>query len=122
VRRGEEYRMYYSASTFGSRTSTIALATAPDATGPWQHRELVVRTSHATSPVNAIDAAVVVDPDGADWLLYGSFFGGLRILPLRPDGRPAIPGDAGTPVVQRAVSINGAVEGGHVLFHPASGT
>lgn len=122
VRRDGEYRMYYSASSFGSRTSAIALATARNAAGPWQHRQIVVATHHDEDEVNAIDAAVVVDAQGDDWLLYGSFFGGLRILPLAADGRPASPGDQGTPVVQRPRSVNnGAVEGGHILFDEESG-
>ncbi|MBB1509283.1 arabinan endo-1,5-alpha-L-arabinosidase [Tessaracoccus sp. MC1756] len=115
IRRGEEYRMYYSASSFGSRTSAIALATAPDATGPWEHRALVVSTRHDADDVNAIDAGVTTDADGTDWLLYGSFFGGLRILPLDEAGFPLEPGDLGEPVVHRAASINGAVEGGHII-------
>lgn len=122
VRRGDEYRMYYSASSFGSRTSAISFATAPSAAGPWEHRAVVVRTQHERDVVNAIDAAVVVDAEGADWLLYGSFFGGLRILPLRPDGLPAQAGDLGTPVVRRAASIHGAVEGGHALWDADSAT
>lgn len=115
VRRGQEYRMYYSASTFGSRTSAICLATAPDAGGPWEHRALVVGTRHDVDEVNAIDAAVTSDADGVDWLLYGSFFGGLRILELDAEGLPVVPGDKGWPLVRRAASINGAVEGGHIL-------
>lgn len=120
VRRGDEYRMYYSASSFGSRTSMIALATAPEATGPWTHVEPIVTTLHDVDAVNAIDAAVVVDDQGGDWLLYGSFFGGLRILRLTPDGRPAIFGDTGTPVVVRPGSLHGAVEGGHILLDEES--
>lgn len=122
VARGEEYRMYYSASSFGSRTSMIALATAPDATGPWTHVEPIVTTGHDVDVVNAIDAAVVVDEEGRDWLLYGSFFGGLRILPLGEDGRPVRPGDKGSEVVVRPESLHGAVEGGHVLRDEDSGT
>lgn len=119
IRRGGQYRMYYSASTFGSRTSAIGLATAPGAAGPWEHRRLVVTTRHEADPVNAIDAAVVSDHGGRDHLLYGSFFGGLRILPLDEDGVPVTEGDPGTPVVKRAASLDGAVEGGHIVPGPA---
>lgn len=122
VERADGWRMYYSASSFGSRTSMIALASAPSAAGPWHHVEPVVRTEHDTDSVNAIDAAVVTDAHGTDWLLYGSFFGGLRILPLDADGRPVTPGDKGRPVVVRAASINGAVEGGHILHDEESGS
>ena len=40
VRVGDEWRMYWSASTFGSRTSAIGLAVAPHPTGPWEDRGL----------------------------------------------------------------------------------
>lgn len=120
IRRGDEYRMYYSASSFGSRTSAISLATAPDAVGPWEHRAIVVATRHDTHEVNAIDAAVTTDAQGNDWLLYGSFFGGLRILRLDDAGLPLKAGDEGTPLVRRAASINGAVEGGHIVAQPSA--
>lgn len=117
VRRGDEFRMYHSASTFGSRTSAISLATAPSARGPWVDQGVVVRTEHHTSEVNAIDAAVTTDSEGRDWLFFGSFFGGLRVLPLDADGRPVRTDDLGVPVAQRAASINGAIEGAHALWN-----
>ena len=46
VRVGDEWRMYWSASTFGSRTSAIGLAVAPHPTGPWEDRGLVVTSRH----------------------------------------------------------------------------
>ena len=116
VRRGDEFRMYHSASTFGSRTSAISLATAPTARGPWRDRGVVVRTEHDASSVNAIDAAVTIDSEGRDWLFFGSFFGGLRVLPLGVDGTPVREGDLGQPVARRAASINGAIEGSHALW------
>ncbi|GMA35993.1 family 43 glycosylhydrolase [Demequina litorisediminis] len=52
----DEWRMYYSASTFGSRTSAIGLAVAPHPAGPWEDRGIVVATQHARDGHNAIDA------------------------------------------------------------------
>ncbi|RYG14201.1 MAG: arabinan endo-1,5-alpha-L-arabinosidase, partial [Caulobacteraceae bacterium] len=46
VQVGDEWRMYWSASTFGSRTSAIGLAVAPHPSGPWTDRGLVVTSTH----------------------------------------------------------------------------
>lgn len=122
VHRLGEFRMYYSASTFGSRTSAIGFATAPSAKGPWQDRGVVLQTHHDTSVMNAIDAAVVQDSRGDDWLLYGSFFGGLRILPLKESGWPVAADELGVPVARRhPADDNGAIEGAHILWNQDSG-
>jgi arabinan endo-1,5-alpha-L-arabinosidase len=132
------WRMYYSASTFGSRRSAIGLATAPHPRGPWADRGLVVASEHHDPPAgaghpNAIDANVVVDGE-RHWLVYGSFFGGLHVLPLDPAtglvadaaAASAVPGGLtahpGTLVARRAPHVdNGAVEGAFVLPRPGGG-
>ena len=62
-----QYRMYYSASKFGSTTSCIGLATAADLQGPWEHQALVVRTNSEIATHNAIDANVLWDKEGNMW-------------------------------------------------------
>lgn len=117
-----EWRMYWSASTFGSRTSAIGLAVAPHPLGPWEDRGLVVTSRHETPGPNAIDANAVVDADGDHWLVYGSFFGGIHVLALDPvTGLAAQPGDAGTCIARRHRSVEGAVEGAFVLPRPGGG-
>ncbi|WP_425955490.1 arabinan endo-1,5-alpha-L-arabinosidase [Xylanimonas sp. McL0601] len=141
-----EWRMYWSASTFGSRTSAIGLAVAPHPSGPWTHRGVVVtsthdgveagvaagRSPHGRGAPNAIDANVVVehDADGTPrhWLVYGSFFGGLHAIELdpatglalgQPDGEPH-PGP-GTLLARRPAAVEGALEGAFVLPRPVGG-
>lgn len=112
------WRMYYSASTFGSRTSAIGLATAPDPAGPWADRGLVLTTRQGKSGQNAIDAAVAFDRAGHPWLTYGSFFDGIYCLPLDPEtGLAAEPGP-GTLLARRPASVDGAVEGAFILYRP----
>lgn len=129
VRVGDTWRMYYSASTFGSRTSAIGLATAPAPEGPWTDQGLVVTSRHEVDGPNAIDANVVVDADGRHWMVYGSFFGGIHALELDPATGFAVDAPAagqptpgpGTLLARRHVSVEGAIEGAFVLPRPQGG-
>lgn len=123
----ERWRMYYSASSFGSRTSAIGLATAPHPAGPWTDRGLVVTSRHDVDGPNAIDANAVVDADGRHWLVYGSFFGGIHALGIDPatgfvlgsGGRPR-PGP-GLLLARRPHAVEAAVEGAFALPRPGGG-
>lgn len=122
ARAERRWHMYYSASSFGSRTSAIGLATAADPAGPWTDEGVVVATSHDTHGHNAIDAAVTFDAEGAPWLTYGSFFDGIRTLPLDPTtGRPVVPGETGTLIARRPASVDGAIEGAYIVHRPERG-
>lgn len=117
------WHMYYSASTFGSRTSAIGLATAPHPLGPWTAGPLVVKTHHDYSPHNAIDAAVQWDHNGVPWLYYGSFFGGLCALELDANtGLPVHEGELGHRFAGRPRSVEGALEGPFVVRHDSTYT
>jgi arabinan endo-1,5-alpha-L-arabinosidase len=92
--------LYYSASTFGSNTSVIALATNetldPDAAEyEWVDRGPVI-SSARSDDFNAIDPGVTVDGDGQPWMSFGSFWSGIRMVPLEwPSGMRA---DAAEPL------------------------
>jgi arabinan endo-1,5-alpha-L-arabinosidase len=87
--------LYYSASTFGSNTSAIGLATSPtlDPADPdygWTHQGPVWRSQAGETFYNDIDPGVVTDAAGDPWLFFGSFWGGIQVLPLQwPTGMPA---------------------------------
>lgn len=93
------YYMYYSASTFGSNTSLIGLYTNttldPDAPEyRWEDQGEVLR-SDGSRNFNAIDPGIVEDAQGKSWMVYGSFWGGLHMVPLEwPSGK--LLGMAGT--------------------------
>ncbi|MGC3986523.1 MAG: arabinan endo-1,5-alpha-L-arabinosidase [Pseudorhodoferax sp.] len=113
----DRWHMYYSASTFGSRTSAIGLATASGLAGPWTDEGIVIATRHDRDSVNAIDAAVIADRDGAPWLVYGSFFGGIHAVELcRETGRRRRD-EPGTLIARRPASVDGAIEGAYVVEH-----
>ncbi len=83
-----EFRLYYAYSLFGKRTSGIALATTrtlnPDSPGyGWVDKGLVLATTEADD-FNAIDPAFAEDGKGGDWLVFGSFWSGIKLRSLDP--------------------------------------
>lgn len=92
-RTNGQYRIYYSVSTFGSNTSAIGLVTSPtlDPASPaykWTDQGLVVASS-AKDNFNVIDPNLVTEPDGHQWLAFGSFWSGLKMVSIDPaTGKP----------------------------------
>ena len=81
-----EYRLYYAVSTFGSNRSAIGLATSPtlDASAPnyrWTDKGEVLASTVAND-FNAIDPAAITDRDGRAWLVFGSFWTGIKMVRL----------------------------------------
>lgn len=118
IKYGDEYRIYYSASTFGSTTSYIGLATAKTPMGPFEDKGVIVKTNPELCDHNAIDANMVTDKKGEQWLVYGSFFGGIYILPLdKESGKPKEAG-FGKRIAARPKSVDTAIEGGFIYYNP----
>jgi len=90
VFRDGEWRFYYAVSSFGKNTSVIGLLTnktlnPASSDYEWKDRGKVFSSGKDDS-FNAIDAAVCADENGNDFLLFGSFWGGLTLLPLEKNG------------------------------------
>jgi arabinan endo-1,5-alpha-L-arabinosidase len=106
-----KYYLYYSASTFGSQRSLIALATNTtlDPGHPnyrWVDEGLVLE-SRPGDPYNAIDGDIVVDDNGRRWMVFGSWWQGIHIVQLDwPSGKPAA---GATPI--RLATKSGGIEG-----------
>jgi arabinan endo-1,5-alpha-L-arabinosidase len=81
---GGQYYLYYAASSFGSQHSGIFLATSPTgAAGSWTDRGLVIESSSAVN-YNAIDPNLIVDAQGQWWLVFGSFWTGIKLIRIDP--------------------------------------
>lgn len=118
-----KWQLYYSASTFGSRDSAIGLATnvTLDPNSPdyaWTDEGEVLRT-RSSDDYNAIDPNFVLDAEGEPWLVFGSFWSGIKLVKLDPGTRkPA----AGAEILSIASRRGGpdnteAIEGGFVIRH-----
>ena len=134
-----EYRLYYVFSVFGRNTSGIALATnrTLDPSRPgygWVDRGLVLKSGEGDD-FNAIDPNFVLDASGHAWLVFGSFWSGIKIRRLddktgmlsstdttlyslatrrRPDNEPALP--PGRPAAWQAVEAPFVVHHGGFYY------
>lgn len=83
-----EYRLYYSISTFGSNRSAIGLATSKTLDQSsldyrWVDKGMVVESRPGVG-FNAIDPNFVADREGKQWLSFGSFWTGIKLIALDP--------------------------------------
>ena len=83
------YRVYYAGSTFGSNHSVIGLASnttldRKDAAYAWVDQGLVIESNAAGSKDdwNAIDPNATIDAAGNWWLVFGSFWSGIKLRRL----------------------------------------
>ncbi len=118
IKYQQTFRMYYSASTFGSTTSFIGLATAPHPLGPWIDQGEIVKTSPALAAHNAIDANIVTDRDKEQWLVYGSFFDGIYLAPIDKETGKMTASGYGQRIAYRPTSVDTAIEGAFIHYHP----
>jgi arabinan endo-1,5-alpha-L-arabinosidase len=120
-RHGGVFYLYYSASSFGSNTSLIALATnttldPADPAYHWVDQGLVWRST-SSDDYNAIDPAIIEDASGAPYLTFGSFWSGIRQIRLQwPSGKPAAGTGEPARLVDRLVPPN-AVEAPFMVRH-----
>jgi arabinan endo-1,5-alpha-L-arabinosidase len=85
-----EYRLYYAYSLFGKNTSGIALATnktldPTNSSFKWVDKGLVLE-SKTEDNFNAIDPNFVLDGKGGEWLVFGSFWDGIKMRRLSDSG------------------------------------
>jgi arabinan endo-1,5-alpha-L-arabinosidase len=91
---GGLWHLYYAGSSFGSNNSVIGLATTPtlDPASPryhWTDDGLVFRSVSADD-YNAIDPSLVTAANGAKWLVFGSYWSGIKLIALdAATGKPA---------------------------------
>jgi arabinan endo-1,5-alpha-L-arabinosidase len=112
VKSGGRYRLYFSASTFGSQKSCIALAESKNIEGPYTYKGIVVKSISGPGP-NAIDPAIVRSKEGGLYMAYGSFFGGIWLAEL--DGKTGFFRYAAEPV-KIAGGDHAAVEGSAIVY------
>jgi arabinan endo-1,5-alpha-L-arabinosidase len=85
-----QYYLYYSVSGFGKNTSGIGVTVnktlnprSPDYR--WEDQGMVLQSVPVRDDWNAIDPNVVEDGKGGAWLVFGSFWSGLKMARLNAD-------------------------------------
>jgi arabinan endo-1,5-alpha-L-arabinosidase len=112
---GGQYHLYYSASTFGSNRSCIGHATRASMTsGSWtdQGSATICSNVNTSDNWNAIDPAVELDTSGTPYLVFGSFWSGIKLIQLDQNGQRV--GTTVTAIANRP-SNGGAVEGPYIV-------
>lgn len=113
------YRLYFSVSAFGRKTSYIGLAESHSPEGPWVQKGCVVKTNNE-SVMNVIDPSVIEDPEtGKWWMHYGSYFGGLFCVELdEVTGLTKVKDDQGHLVARRANYRKDNLEAPEIIYNP----
>lgn len=86
---GDTYCVYYCISTSGSQNSLIGLATnktldPKDKDYEWVDKGCVLH-SYTGDNYNAIDPCVIIDEKNQPWLIYGSYWSGIKMRKINPD-------------------------------------
>lgn len=85
---GGSYHLYYAASMEGSRRSCIGHAVSDDLKS-FSDRGAIICSNpkdDGTDDWNAIDPAIVLDADGKPYMVFGSFYGGIKLIALDDQG------------------------------------
>ena len=119
-----KWHLYYAVSTFGKNRSAIGLATNAtlDPKSPsykWVDEGPAFQ-SYATDNYNAIDPNISFDEKGKPWLSVGSFWSGIKILPIDlATGMPERPKDPPIGIANRPEKP-GAIEAPFIVRHGRS--
>jgi arabinan endo-1,5-alpha-L-arabinosidase len=120
IKLGDRYLLYYSVSSFGKMTSAIGLATNPtldpeDPAYHWTDEGLVVQTKEgqAGAAYNAIDPAVFPDSDGSLWMVFGSYWTGIKLIQLDPKTGKRLAPDS----KMSSLAFNESIEAAYVCRH-----
>ncbi|PWK80550.1 arabinan endo-1,5-alpha-L-arabinosidase [Mucilaginibacter oryzae] len=84
------YYLFYSVSAFGKNTSAVGVATnttlhTDDPAYRWVDHGRVIQSFPGKTNWNAIDPNLITDKDDTPYLVFGSFWDGLKLVKLSKD-------------------------------------
>lgn len=79
-----KWYMAYSCSTFGKNTSAIGLISNDKLsnTNGWKDEGCIIASKGGRDNWNAIDPNFVIDDNNNPWMVWGSFWDGIQLIPL----------------------------------------
>ncbi|WP_205589842.1 family 43 glycosylhydrolase [Mucilaginibacter celer] len=85
-----QYYLFYSVSAFGKNTSAIGVATnttlhTDDPAYQWVDHGKVIQSIPGKTNWNAIDPNLITDKDSTPYLIFGSFWDGLKLVKLNKE-------------------------------------
>ena len=109
------YYLYYSVSAFGKNTSAIGVVTnttlnRKDKDYKWIDKGIVVRSYPNRDQWNAIDPNLIIDENNTPWLVFGSFWDGIKMFKLNPDLVSIAEPQEWNAVARRSAGNNSAIE------------
>jgi arabinan endo-1,5-alpha-L-arabinosidase len=115
------YRVYYAGSVFGSNHSVIGLVTnttldQKSSDYAWVDQGLVIESNKAGSSDdwNAIDPNFVRDESGNSWLVFGSFWSGIKLRRLDPTTGKLSTADS---TLYPLANYSDGIEAPSIVFH-----
>lgn len=123
VKLNDTYFVYYSVSSFGSQRSVIGVAmnktldhNSPDY--QWVDQGLVMESFPGQCDFNAIDPAAFQQEDGRAFMVWGSFWGGIKSIELNPEtGKPLENPPQISAVASRPDHRTHAIEGAYMVHN-----
>lgn len=115
--RNGKFWLYYSVSTFGSRTSAMGLATRASLSGgAWEDQGMVLASPSPAGTFNAIDPNLITDAEGKVWMNWGSWWDGIFIARIDPESGKLLNDPPGPSHVTNIARRGGGIEGSFIVL------
>ncbi|MBN2063484.1 MAG: arabinan endo-1,5-alpha-L-arabinosidase [Sedimentisphaerales bacterium] len=121
VKLNDRFYVYYCVSTFGSQRSVFGVASNAtlDQSSPaykWQdHGPVVESFASADCDYNAIDPAAIQTSDGKAYIVWGSYWNGIKFAELNPETGKLIDRAKIKTVATRRPAGGDAIEGAYLV-------
>lgn len=115
---GDRYLMLYHCSYWGSQHSVMGVVSAKtlDPKSPdygWTDHGLLIESKPGRDDFNAIDGSIAIDAGGKPWIVWGSYWTGIKVARLSDDGLKVIDIDKRASVAREAHGP----EGSQITYH-----
>ena len=117
---GNLYYCYYCVSTSGSQNSAIGVAVNetlnPAASNyAWVDKGMVIRSNKDVDDYNCIDPNIFIDGDGQPWLIFGSYWSGIKMRKIQASTGMLDMSDTTTYTLANRTERPGGIEAPYII-------